>query len=662
MSFYNTFKEIISKKIRERDKISAVIQKIQALSQDSKIAFYPCGRLSRLILDEIKEKHSYLFPRIIGCFDQSPEATTTEGIKVYPLSELNSFENQISLLIVPSNTFFTKEEQNLKKIGYRGKELHVSFFEISIPEDLNDNEILENIEQVYNLLSDEKSKATYILAWLSRLFNDETLTHLFESEEFIDDFSEPMNYKGMRIKEIDHTCKKELHSELYKMKYISPEKGDTVLDIGAYKGDTALFFAHHVGETGRVYAFEPVKSNLKVLKENAEENKMIKIIVPVNAGVGGSEGKTKVISGSNGSPWAFLEELKEGQETEILTIDSFVSSNNLTKVDFIKMDVEGLETDVISGAARTISKFQPKMAVAIYHKTTDLITLPLMLKKLGNYDFYIRSKVEGPFGFTLYCKKKNIAERQIEFLNSLNQRAKELRRETFALAVQYKETHVASAFSIIEILTSLYESVLKKEDEFILSKGHACFSLYPVLRKKGFKPDINGHPDIDAHNGITCTTGSLGHGLPIGIGMAFAKKIKNEKGKIYVVMGDGECQEGTIWESSLIASQHKLDNLVLIIDHNKLQALDRIENVISLGDIGNKLKALGWDVEDVDGHNISQLINSLEKSPAEGKPKAIVAHTVKGKGLSFMENDPKWQSRFPDSEELELAYKELEFI
>ncbi len=185
-----------------------------------------------------------------------------------------------------------------------------------------------------------------------------------------------------------------------------------------------------------------------------------------------------------------------------------------------------------------------------------------------------------------------------------------------------------------------------------------------LLREKGFNPKISGHPDIDLENNISCTTGSLGHGLPIGVGMALARKFKNQQGRIFVLMGDGECEEGTTWESLLIASHHKLDNLIIIIDYNKLQALQKIQEVSSLDNLKIKFESFGCYVTEVEGHDISNIINALEKQNIENqtldKPYVILAHTIKGKGISFMENDPKWHGRRPILERVKSAYGELE--
>jgi len=241
---------------------------------------------------------------------------------------------------------------------------------------------------------------------------------------------------------------------------------------------------------------------------------------------------------------------------------------------------------------------------------------------------------------------------------SLKERAKRLRRETLDLAVEINGGHLAPAFSIIEILVALNE-VLKDHDRFILSKGHGCLSFYIMLRQKGFNPTISEHPDIQVEQGIECTTGSLGHGLPIGVGMAFAKKFKKEGERVYVLMSDGECQEGTTWESLLLASHHKLDNLTIIIDYNKLQALGRIDDILSLGNLNNKFTAFGCYASEVDGHCPPEIIEALEKNEVD-KPKIIIAHTIKGKGLSFAENNPAWHNRLPEGKELKQAYRELE--
>ena len=237
------------------------------------------------------------------------------------------------------------------------------------------------------------------------------------------------------------------------------------------------------------------------------------------------------------------------------------------------------------------------------------------------------------------------------------QRGKEIRKKVIDLGLEKGDSHLGGSFSEIEILIALFDVVMKKEDKFILSKGHACHPLYILLRGKGYNPKISGHPDLCEKEGLCCTTGSLGHGLPIGAGMAFARKKLNKPGKIYVLIGDGECQEGTTWESALIASHYKLNNLVVIVDNNKLQALDNIDKIVSLGNLKEKFESFGCYVEEINGHDFQEIIPALEKQTDE--PHVIITNTIKGKGVSYMENDPKWHTRLPTEKELNQAYEEL---
>ena len=235
-----------------------------------------------------------------------------------------------------------------------------------------------------------------------------------------------------------------------------------------------------------------------------------------------------------------------------------------------------------------------------------------------------------------------------------------MRRLTFLEFIKKKEAHLGGSFSIIEILITLYYLVLKKNDKFILSKAHASFPLCLILRDFGMKPKITTHLEIDEKNGIYCTTGSLGHGFPIATGMAFARKKINKKGKIYVLISDGECQEGTTWESMLIANKHKLDNLILIIDHNKIQALSKLDDVLPLNNLSNKIKSFNWNCINVkNGHSFKSLISSLKIK--QTKPTAIILNTIKGKGIKEFENDPVWHARQVTNTDIEIAKRRLKF-
>jgi transketolase len=247
--------------------------------------------------------------------------------------------------------------------------------------------------------------------------------------------------------------------------------------------------------------------------------------------------------------------------------------------------------------------------------------------------------------------------------NDLILKAKKLRQDTFNTFIEHGEAHIGGAFSMIEMILALYEKVLKEEDKFILSKAHASIPLCLLIKEKGLDVSLTTHLEIDTKNGIYCTTGSLGHGLPIATGMAMARKRLKIQGKIYVMVSDGECQEGTTWESILIGARHCLDNLVVIVDYNKIQALTTLEEGLPLDNLSAKFKAFNWDcVEVSDGHSFEELLPVFKESNTPEKPRVILVHTIKGKGVKAFEHDPKWHARRIKGEELEIGKKELGII
>ena len=242
----------------------------------------------------------------------------------------------------------------------------------------------------------------------------------------------------------------------------------------------------------------------------------------------------------------------------------------------------------------------------------------------------------------------------------LEKKAKKLREDTFSLFIKKGEAHLGGSFSMIETIISLYEVILKKKDKFILSKAHASFPFCILLKNKGYNPKIKTHLELDPKNGIHCTTGSLGHGLPIATGMAMAKKINKSPGKFYVLISDGECQEGTTWETFLIAAKHKLDNLVVLIDYNKIQALTTLEDGLPLNSLSAKIKSFNWSCRQVvNGHSFNNLIRIMKKKNITKKPLAIILHTTKGKGIKEFENDPVWHARKVKPDDIVIAKKYL---
>lgn len=263
----------------------------------------------------------------------------------------------------------------------------------------------------------------------------------------------------------------------------------------------------------------------------------------------------------------------------------------------------------------------------------------------------------------------------------LNGIARNIRKDIVTMIHGSKSGHPGGSLSAVEILTALYFDEMnvdprnpKKEDRdrFVLSKGHAAPVLYSTLAEKGYfdKSELNslrkigamlqGHPDMKGTPGVEMSTGSLGQGFSVASGMAMASKLDNAPWRVYTVLGDGEAQEGIVWEAAMSAAHYKLDNLVAFLDYNGLQIDGQVENVMNIGPIGSKFKSFGWNVIEIDGHDFDQIFAALDMAKETvGKPTMIIAKTVKGKGVSFMENNPGWHGNAPSDSDLEKALAEL---
>ncbi len=265
----------------------------------------------------------------------------------------------------------------------------------------------------------------------------------------------------------------------------------------------------------------------------------------------------------------------------------------------------------------------------------------------------------------------------------LKQICKQTRINILKMVHNASSGHIGGAFSGVEILNVLYNKSLnipmawkksqqyETRDRFILSKGHASALLYSVLAQRGFFPEaelmtfrklnsrLQGHPCCQALDGIEVSTGSLGQGLSVGCGMAMGLKLDKNPANVVVYLGDGELQEGSVWEAFMQASHRKLDNLIAIIDRNGLQIDGETEKVMSLNPLDKKLEAFGWEVVTIDGHDLNEIYSAVEKAKKSDKPFAIIANTIKGKGVSFMENNAGWHGKAPNDEQFEQALAEL---
>jgi transketolase len=275
-------------------------------------------------------------------------------------------------------------------------------------------------------------------------------------------------------------------------------------------------------------------------------------------------------------------------------------------------------------------------------------------------------------------EKMGIPQVQSEELTAL---ALRIRRHVLLMTHRAKSSHIGSAFSMVELLAVLYGKILRvdparpdwpERDRFILSKGHACSALYAALAECGFFPRfwlndfyqdgsfLAGHVTHSGVPGVEVSTGALGHGLSIACGMALAAVRDQREYRVFALLSDGECDEGSTWEAALFAPHHHLDNLTVLVDYNKIQSLGAVKDVLDLEPMAAKWEAFGWAVREIDGHDVLQIERVLTELPLKpGRPTCIVAHTIKGKGVSFMENKLLWHYRSPNAEEFRDALGEL---
>lgn len=269
-------------------------------------------------------------------------------------------------------------------------------------------------------------------------------------------------------------------------------------------------------------------------------------------------------------------------------------------------------------------------------------------------------------------------------LEQIQTLCKEIRREVTEMIYTAKSGHPGGNLSAVEIITTLYKKLMKhypdwdknpdfkNRDRFILSKGHASATYYAVLAECGYFPKselnsfrklhskLQGHPSCKLLKGIEVSTGSLGQGLGMANGIALGMKLDKIDSFVYVYLGDGELQEGSVWEAAMASAHYKLNNIIAFVDNNGLQIDGKNEDVMNIGDIQKKFEAFGWDTIKIDGHNIQEIENSVKEAKKNNKPTVIIAKTIKGKGISFMENQVGWHGKAPSKEDFELAMKELQ--
>ena len=260
----------------------------------------------------------------------------------------------------------------------------------------------------------------------------------------------------------------------------------------------------------------------------------------------------------------------------------------------------------------------------------------------------------------------------------LTEKARQIRLEAVKMIGRAGSGHPGGSLSAADVMVALYYSKMalyedprdERRDRFVLSKGHSNPPLYAILADKGYVPEeeklwlrrlhhpFQGHPESNKCPGIDCSTGSLGQGVSVATGMALGFKLAGKPNKVYAMVGDGELDEGICWESFMSAAHYKLDNLTVIVDKNRIQLDGSTDQIMSLGDLKAKFDAFGFAVDEIDGHDMGQILAALDKG-AEGKPHCIISNTVKGKGVSYMENNVAWHGKAPNAEQLAIAVAEL---
>lgn len=266
-------------------------------------------------------------------------------------------------------------------------------------------------------------------------------------------------------------------------------------------------------------------------------------------------------------------------------------------------------------------------------------------------------------------------------INELQEIAKVIRKDIVTMLTESASGHPGGSLSAVEILTTLYFNEMNinpekprdpERDRFVLSKGHAAPVLYSALARRGFfnvdelhtlrkiGSMLQGHPNMNDVPGVDMSTGSLGQGISVAVGMALAGKCDDKSYRVYSLLGDGELEEGQVWEAAMCAAHYKLDNLTAFIDSNGLQIDGKCEDVMNPGPIDQKFKAFGWHVIEIDGHDLEAIQKAIDEAKnTKGQPTAVVCHTVKGKGVSFMENQAGWHGTAPSKEQCEIAIKEI---
>lgn len=377
-----------------------------------RVGIYPCGRYTRKFYAYLEEKHPELLETIVAVYDKSTNVNFRDDVDVRLLESVSS--DKLDSLIVTASKYPDELVRDVVDAGYGTDNLIVSSMFTEQLSHMTADELTNRVKQVLDLLSDGKSRTSYLLTWISMVLLDRDILsvyhqhsdHRFNSEGVI-------SYNGLTLRHVnDRTIQHSLAMETYKIPEVAPEKNDVVVDVGAYRGDTAAFFSKYVGEQGRIYAFEPDEKNYGFLVDNIASNAMNNVI-PVNLALLDTSRTCQMISTPDSG--SFLYVMKDKADTDnvnnvrAVTLDEYCRQEKIERVNLIKSDIEGCERELLKGAEQTIRHHKPKLVLAIYHSLNDLLTLPLQVHELNDaYEIYIRhlNFADNPWEILLFAKQK----------------------------------------------------------------------------------------------------------------------------------------------------------------------------------------------------------------------------------------------------------------
>ncbi len=393
--FFDVFENTARAVLLQTSHPTTEMEKVMAVASASKrFAMYPCSRYSRKIIGRMKEAQPELLNRLVGVFDKSDNINFRNDVPLFSLSEAGRIE--FDTLIVSASKFPDDLLPDLRQAGIPEDKIFLtSYFreQLSL---LDPAELIAQIRHVVDVLADDKSRITYLLTWISLLLLDKDILSVYRiplNTTFQPDGR--VRYHGMEFHHLyEFIIQASLFLEIYRMEHVYPAEGDIVFDIGAYRGDTVAYFRKYLGNTGKIYAFEPDEINFRYLQDNIRRNRLANV-VPVQKALLDDEKTCNLITIPQGG--SFLYIIKDGLDTnaftevEAITIDSFMASQQIPRLDFIKSDIEGCELAMLQGGKETIRRHRPKMALAIYHSITDLLKIPLFVYDLNpEYKLYFR--------------------------------------------------------------------------------------------------------------------------------------------------------------------------------------------------------------------------------------------------------------------------------